>query len=285
MLALIDGDIVAYRSAAIAERMLYTVWDPAIVGEPEGIWFEANTQDEVKAWAAQRNLAMDDFFMERVKLDAGAHVARQAAKSLMESILEDLQVNHYKLYLSGDDNFRHEVATIQGYKAHRPPKPKYLPEVQEYLTLYWDAEIVHGMEADDALGIEQAKHERVYHTMALEGQEKGCRRTIICSNDKDLRMISGWHYDFVKKERAYVNEIEAQRNFYRQCVKGDSTDNIPGLYKLTGKKVTAKVLKPLEEASTVAEMSTYVASLYEGLEKELEEIAELLWILREPRVE
>lgn len=288
MLALIDMDIVAYRSAAIAERMLYKVWDPDMVGDDEGHWFEANTQKEVQEWTSKRGLAPEDYFMERVKLDAGAHVARQAAKSLMESILEDLQTNNYKAFLTGEGNFRNDVATIQGYKAHRPPKPKYLPEVHEYLKSYWKAEVVDGMEADDALGIEQyAQFERAILPScgiqkAPEDIQCECD-TIICSNDKDLRMIPGWHYDFVKKEKCWVDETEAQRNFYRQCIRGDSTDNIPGLFRITGTKASKGILQALEDCQTVPEMSVYVADLYKGFEKELTEISELLWILRAPR--
>jgi hypothetical protein len=43
---------------------------------------------------------------------------------------------------------------------------------------------------------------------------------------------------------------------------GDSTDNIPGLFKRTGKKAMAKVKAPLDELTQPAEMYAYVKQVY-----------------------
>ena len=200
-----------------------------------------------------------------------------AAKSIMESIMSNLEVNEYKLYLSGSENFRKDVATIKGYKAHRPAKPVYYEEVRDYLFKFWQAELVDGMEADDKLGIEQCLFQ------VTEDGYFEWNKTVICSIDKDLKMIPGWHYNFVTNEKVFVDETEAWRNFYRQCITGDATDNIPGLFHITGRKATKAVLSKLDNITSVTGLSSYIAELYKGHEQELEEIAELLWILREPR--
>jgi 5'-3' exonuclease len=276
MIALIDGDIVAYRSAFAAERVQYTVWDEQSINEGKEPVFVCSSKAEVNGFFKQYDLNPEDYLVDNEKVYDTVEVAKMAAKSIMEAILNDLEVSEHKVYLTGKGNYRDEVATIKGYKANRDPaaKPKYLPDVRDYLQEFWSAIVIEGMEADDQMGIEQSSYVRVGFVDT----------TIICSIDKDLKMIPGWHYNFVKREREFVDEITAWRNFYTQCLMGDSTDNIPGWCNITGNKVgQSKLARGLKDLTTPQEMSEYVAKCYEGHEAELEEIAELLWICREPR--
>jgi 5'-3' exonuclease len=121
-------------------------------------------------------------------------------------------------------------------------------------------------EADDLLGI---------------GQNNARDDTIICTVDKDLNMIPGWKYDFVKDEKFYVSEDEALHNFYRQLIVGDSTDNIVGIPR-AGVARANKLLsdRTLEEQweNVVAE---YMAKGGENWEEYLTEQGRLLWIRRE----
>ena len=53
---------------------------------------------------------------------------------------------------------------------------------------------------------------------------------VVCSNDKDLKCIPGKHYNPKKRDGVtYVTEEEGIRHFYEQLLKGDPTDQIPGL--------------------------------------------------------
>mgnify|MGYP001618837817 CR=1 FL=1 len=163
MLALIDGDIVAYRCAAVCENV------------DEGI-------------------------------------ARWQASELVERIISDVGADSWQIFISGDNNFRYAI--YPDYKLNRrdKPKPKWLEPVREHLVTEWNAEIVDGYEADDALGINLT----------------GIPDTVCCSIDKDLLQIPGRHYNFVKQELSTVLENEGWKNFYTQLLVGDTSDNIPG---------------------------------------------------------
>ena len=116
-----------------------------------------------------------------------------------------------------------------------------LRDMQETLG----AILVEGEEADDRIGID-----------GYAGTH------IICTLDKDLDMIPGWHFNFRKKELYTVNPEDGDRFFYKQLLTGDATDNIPGLFKRLGKKVTKKVWEPLDEMYDPAEMFEYVRNVY-----------------------
>jgi 5'-3' exonuclease len=104
----------------------------------------------------------------------------------------------------------------------------------------WEARIALEMEADDALGI---------------GQGEG---TIIASIDKDLLQVPGLHYNFVKKEFNEIIPIEGIRNFYKQVLTGDTTDNIKGCIKIGA----VKSEQALQGKGTEAEMFQRVKELY-----------------------
>ena len=290
MLALIDADIITYRSAFAAEHVHYKIFKPHDRKDQEPYFEEVSTaasKVDLDTWFTCNNADPEDYLVERVKVFDGPEVAKMAAKAIMESILDKLQVNDYQAYLTGEGNYRFKRATIKPYKGHRPEKPKYHTVVRDYLINYWKAEVVEGMEADDRLGIEQysmfsrAKCPSFGIDKTKQDLQLECN-TVICSIDKDLKMIPGWHYNFVADEKVWIDEIEAYRNFYRQCITGDTTDNIPGLFQITGRKATNQVVAGLEDCTTIAEISGYVADLYKGYEKELDEISDLLWICRQP---
>ena len=136
-------------------------------------------------------------------------IATARTDRLVEDILTGINAEEYKLFLSGKNNFRKEI--YPEYKANRKqPKPKHLEACRRYLLEHWEASLVDGYEADDALGMNQTPE------------------TVICSLDKDLKMIPGVHYDFVKKELSVVTPEAAMRTFYTQLLTGDSGDNIKG---------------------------------------------------------
>ena len=66
---------------------------------------------------------------------------------------------------------------------------------------------------------------------------------IICSIDKDLKCIPGKHFLMHKKEIIEISELEALRHYYEQLLKGDPTDNIPGVPRV-GQVKAEKILAP-----------------------------------------
>lgn len=169
-------------------------------------------------------------------------------------------------YLTGSNNFRNEIAKTAPYKGNRVmAKPYHYQLLREYMERAWGFEVIDGMEADDAIGIE-----------AYRNEPDG---TIIVSIDKDLNMIRGHHYNFVKEEKYFVTEEEAIRNFYLQILTGDKIDNIIGLDGIG----PVKSKKLLKDCNTELEMYEAVLKAYDGDEARVLENARLLWILREEK--
>lgn len=202
---------------------------------------------------------------------------QQRLDTKINSIVIGSGATEYEVHVSGDNNFRQTEATIKPYKGNRPSdKPFWHQKVKEYLILSKKHKtvVVDGMEADDSMSIEQYKHN-------FEG-------TIICSPDKDLKMVPGWHYRWdtsTLKEipPLYISEIEGLRWFYTQLLTGDATDNIPGLYMVgpvKAKKLLDGLTEPLSLYSVVhREYQLRFGSYWRMF---MHENARLLWMLRTP---
>lgn len=169
---------------------------------------------------------------------------------------EDVEV---EVYLSGKTNFRNAVATIpgsfnkegepvQGYKANRKDlhRPFWYQRIRDYMVDVWGAVIFEGIEADDALAIEQWKDD-IYSP-----------QTIIATIDKDLQNVPGWHYNVLKQTDKLVTPAEAREHFYRQILTGDPTDNIPGCFKVGKMKAAKAIQKDMSEE----EMFTACCDIY-----------------------
>lgn len=148
-----------------------------------------------------------------VNQNAPEGVARWQADQMITRIVEETNASDWKLFLSGDNNFRYNL--FPAYKANRKDmvKPRWVESIREHLVSEWGANIADGYEADDSLGIEAC----------VPGRE-----TVICTIDKDLRQVPGNHYHFVNRTWSVVSPLEGWRNFYYQLLVGDATDNIKG---------------------------------------------------------
>lgn len=170
--------------------------------------------------------------------DENLDVAIMRTANMMDELLNF--DSSFIAFLSGPNNFRKVINPE--YKANRKDviKPQYLVDCKAFLTTEYNAITTDGYEADDALGFNQTED------------------SIICSIDKDLLMIPGHHYNFVKKEHREVSELDGIKAFYRQMLIGDSSDNIFGV-KGIGKVKAAKLIDHLE---TEDEMFKIVVDLY-----------------------
>lgn len=179
-------------------------------------------------------------------------VAIQRADDLMNRILYETNAQSYKVYIGGSENFRKEI--YPEYKANRKDvkKPIHLQLVREHLFTTWKAKIADGIEADDELGIEQS-------AMGTD--------SIICSIDKDLLQIPGYHYNFVKGIETFVSPYDGLRALYKQIITGDGSDNIPafdGAYRGSTPQFVQRILAPIDNLSDEIEMYDYVLSVYDN---------------------
>ena len=193
-------------------------------------------------------------------------IAVSRCADFMEELVMKPWVGDYKGFLTGSGNYRYDIAKTQPYKGNRKAeKPKHYELLREYLIKAWGCEVIEGQEADDAIGIK-----------AYEIEDK--ESFVIMSIDKDLDMIEGWHYNFVKDDKYFITEMSALINFYRQILTGDNVDNIPGL-KGIGPAKSAKILK---DCKTEADLFNAVLKAYDGNINYLTEMGQLLWIRRKP---
>jgi 5'-3' exonuclease len=191
----------------------------------------------------------------------------------INTILEETGATHFRLFLSDskDNNFRYGVCP--NYKANRTqPKPKWYEEIKEYLITEHGATIAYGMEADDALGINQSEN------------------TILCSIDKDLDQIPGKHYkwaiwrngEIIKPSELYeVTEYNGRSFLWQQMLIGDTADNIKGIPRI-GKVKAERLLEglPLEDMEYIVQ-SKYKDTYGDKWEEEFNKNLTLLTILKE----
>jgi hypothetical protein len=217
--------------------------------------------------------------------------ARADAK--IDKITEAAGCESYHLFITGEDNFRIQEGTIKPYKGHRTsPKPTHYANLKKYFTesknFTGRITVTDGYEADDALSIKQLA-ELMADGYDLEAgkYKKNLYGTVLCSRDKDLNMVPGYHYSWgsgnqKEKEVWYVTREEGYRWFFTQLITGDATDNIPGLYGLGAKSTAVTGLRELTEPLS---MYTHVQKRYEDRfgsywKMFMHENARLLWMMR-----
>ena len=145
------------------------------------------------------------------------YIAASRIDTMIEECLIAVQATEHKGFLTGSSNFRKDI--YPEYKANRvQAKPKHLNFLKDHLTANWGATQVEKLEADDLLAMNQD----YYGT-------NGIYSTVLCSIDKDLLTVPGYHYNFVKKEFTTIDYLEGTKRFYKQFLTGDKADNIIGI--------------------------------------------------------
>jgi DNA polymerase-1 len=187
--------------------------------------------------------------------DVDKDVAFARMDVLLQQIFDATEADTHEIWLTGSENFRKEI--YPEYKANRKDTipPVYLQECRAYLIEVWNAKVSHGKEADDMLGLGQTDD------------------TVIATIDKDLRMVPGKHYNFVKLLLDEVTEGDAIRHFYKQLLIGDKSDNIIGVAGI-GPVKAGKFIDPLDDEQ---EMLETVLALYDSEHRFIIN-AECLWI-------
>jgi 5'-3' exonuclease len=194
-------------------------------------------------------------------------IAKWRMNDLIQKILADTQATSYTCYLtaSNDDTaFRRKV--YPEYKLNRKaPKPVHYKALREFLIEEYEAVLCSCIEADDALGIAQT------------AIAKANGKSIIVSIDKDLDCVPGLHYNFVKENLYCVTNWQAAYNFYRQCLTGDTADNVKGIAGIGPKKAEKILEGAVEEEELFQKVREAYSNDYEFLIN-----AEVLWICHQP---
>lgn len=197
----------------------------------------------------------------------------QGAKAILDSMIlnirDTLALTDATFFISDTDenNFRYKVAKTHPYKGNRKDKekPKHYPMLRQYMIDKWDGKLTKDMEADDGMGLAQTK------------------TTIICTIDKDLDMIPGWHYNWNHYSIYHVSKDQAVKHFWTQMLTGDNTDNIKGIYRLGPKKAYKLFEGSTEELSLYSVViGQYVEHFKEDARSRFEENYDLLKIKGAP---
>jgi len=165
-------------------------------------------------------------------------------KVIVEGAIADSGCDTYSMYLSTGKTFRDDIVrnADQLYNGDEPrkrvykgnrlnvEKPKYYNEMVQWLKVNFGARVCEGIEADDAVAIQQIKY-----------LERG-KLSILISADKDLNTVPGLHHNPQKKVSYNVSVDEADTWFWCQMIMGDTADNITGLPR-KGKMAAFNLLK------------------------------------------
>lgn len=268
---LIDGDVVKYRAAWGAERSQHAVtyynaeFDEQIV-------LLCDDKREAKELIASALMEPFDAKIETTIIYEPVEHATRNVESIIEGIMKATShsPDETLICLSGGTNFRDDVATIRPYKGNRDDKrkPTHGDACVQYMLDNYKCRVSENEEADDLMGYLQME---IYRDNSMG--------SVIATIDKDLDMIPGMHYNFVKEESYLVSEEEADKNFWRQMIIGDTTDNITGVPK-KGPKAAAQA----EEDGLLNHegvLSYYVTAYGEEEgSKAFIENGQLLWIRR-----
>lgn len=272
---LIDGDILTYMVGFICERRWYEhtcpVYDRVMVFQGKRDIKEYN-----------KNLVEDvDYFMKRES--DSEDKAFSVIAEIIQSWLIRFKRNKYRVFLTDTDltnNFRYKLC--KNYKANRKGsvKPLLYDAIRHHLIKQYSAEVVVGIEADDALGMSQT------------------RDTIIISKDKDLLQVPGLHYSISSNKIIRAGKIgglalyedgakdkpkkkltgHGFKWFCAQMLLGDDVDNIKGLHRVG--PVGAHNI--LHGAKTKESAWGVVKDMYKvhKREEDLLTNAQLLWIMK-----
>ncbi len=279
---LIDGDILVYSIAYSVETPIYVVGG--------GVYAR-------KGYAERIAKETGKTIKKRVNIGHEGEL-RKKLKAKLKVICSDIYGGDYdssfcKIFITASKisgNFRSKIATLLPYKGNRADttKPFHYRNLRRILIDEFKAMLVRGQEADDQIAIEQQKFRDISSTWET---------SVIVTNDKDLYCVPGWHYNIGRRELIYVDEDTSIKNFFRQLLIGDATDNIPGIARLLKRDNKIKDYNKLVYHGYIKEFDEFLASndintCYRKVRdmyfeygygyKEIIEIGSLLWLRRRP---
>jgi hypothetical protein len=265
----VDGDVIVYRAGFAAE---HTFWKFVHAGTER----EFETRSALLEHAEGLGLKPGQYVVETRREVEPVENALYNVRSIIRTTAEELQADpkdDVLVYLSGPTNFRMGVATIKPYKGNRDKahKPTHAADIKAMIRREYQTVTSDGEEADDRMGIDH-----------YTDWEKDRYSSVIATIDKDLDMIPGLHFNFVKKESYDITPERGIWNFYRQLLTGDVTDNIPGIEGI-GPVKSARLLPPVGSSEAVlfaAVLDEYRRAFGDGASERLTEVGRLLWIRR-----
>ena len=238
MIAIIDGDVLCYMSC-------YNSWESILT--------------EIGRWTDEQKIYTLNEDGDKVLVLTPEQERKYLEKSWntfqikLQDLLDSVYCTEYLMAVKGSNNYRNLL--YSDYKMNRHVKPDkqnmFVPLLRKLAVAQGMAVPSDGCEADDLMRI-----------WAMQAKEAG-DDYIICTVDKDLKCIEGKHYlmHIGKKEEdrlITIDHDEALKHYYQQLLKGDPTDNIPGVPRIGNKKAESL----LKNCITEHEMQEVVVGAY-----------------------
>lgn len=234
----IDADSIIYMACGITEKVVYDILPKDTKEEllddhddyKHLIIQTFRYVKEYNEWLKKNKKKKEDFLRVPRKESQPVSFTLNIINGVIKDTIKRFDPDQTIVYLSGDDNFREAEAFVKEYKGNRKDreKPKQFQECYDHIKNRWNAVIAKG-EADDWVATLQTAclHEEDY--------------SVIATNDKDLKTVPGWYYNYRLKELLWITPFEASKFFYTQLLVGDIGDNIPGCPGI-GPKTAPKLL-------------------------------------------
>jgi len=148
---LVDADLMLYQIGFATQRNIYSVWLEGHEGDPSYVMSDKRKLNKILKLHENYELHKEVYVQPFL-----------SASTTIDQVIAGLKKRlgtpscNMELYLTGENNFREEVATILPYKGNRTQdKPVHYQRIKEYLISKHHAEVIDGQEADDALSIRQ----------------------------------------------------------------------------------------------------------------------------------
>lgn len=212
-IAIIDGDVLCYK--ACKPR-----WEKKARIE-DGVSYVQLGEDGKRMSFEYTQEEDQEYLME----------SWEHLKKDLQKLLDAVYCDEYLMAVKGPDNFRDMMYPEYKLNRHADPTKRnpFVPVLRKLAVKEGFAIEAEGREADDMM--------RIWANQAAAAG----REYIICSIDKDLKCIPGKHYLMHKEELIIVTPEDAMRHYYEQLLKGDPTDNIPGVPRV-GEVKASKIL-------------------------------------------
>lgn len=229
-IALIDGDIVAYRCGFAAEHKDYKLksgYMSKIFDSKTAMNKFLKDHPEITEYEWESNLTVEPL-----------EYVLSTVKKMLLHIIEGCAADGWLVCLSGSANHRDKIASIAKYKGNRDKtrRPLHHEEVIKYLKGTHHALVIDGQEADDLIA-------DLSVALTAVGYDP-----VICTIDKDLQQIPGKYFSFVEGKKFTISTATAKKCLLKQILMGDGTDNVPGIAQVgpaTAEKLLADAADPL----------------------------------------
>jgi hypothetical protein len=262
MRLLIDGDLIVYRAGFSAQHVQWYVHEKGQVPFIKEFKYKKEATNWVEFWGDSNTFDITSGITY-----TSVSIALLSTEKILNFIFKALgEKVDYMIYFSSPSNRKDNIATILPYKGNRKKntRPIFYNSIKKYIQYSWNWEEKEGFEADDLLSINQYQN----------------NNSIIVTQDKDLSMVPGLHFNPITNNTFSISPIEGCVNFYTQLLTGDPTDNIPGGYRVTKKQVKSSYLKKMKQIQTEQEMYEDALNYYDGNIEVIKEIGNLLWMPR-----